>query len=522
MKGIVVDLNNKDAVILTEDGLFKRIENRNYEIGQTLQISSGEKTGLRRFVPKPVISSKLLIGAARIAAVIVIGTAGAFAWYTPTSYISLDVNPSVEYSINMFDRILEARAVNEDGEEILRDLQLKNKNIGEGLKETLDELIAEGYLSDDPDSGVVIAASNEKQKEAEKMAMELKAEVQTYLKARKDVTAEVDAGAASPQKVKEAKGLGVTPGKLHLVEKLQASTTGAIEMEQWLAKPVKEINKEIKKNRETAAVSAFDPTWNRNRDWEWDWTQYGKQPEKAGVKKEVDDKGADKGRSAWEKSVYQTWSRNQKIDNGKKEPDEIRGLNRDIKDNNQNKAASQNESRNGDNNRKQKQDQDRKRDQKQNEDRNRDQNRSPDQGRTQNQSPNLKNLNRNQNWEQDWSGNWNLNRQQDKNGNSWGRTLEQKENRDQNKNQNLSKNKDRNQNQNQNKNQNHNQNQNQNQNHNQNQNKNLNQVTPGGIENGGNGNRPGGPGKPDRWGEGGNGGNDGDNRPGFKKSKDRD
>jgi hypothetical protein len=204
MKGMVVDINKKDAVILTEDGLFKKVENRNYEIGQTLQIGPGEKTGLRRFVLKPVISSKLLTGLARIAAVIAIGTAGAFAWYTPTGYISLDVNPSVEYSVNMFDRILEVNAMNEDGEEILKDLRLKNKNIGEGLKETLDELIAEGYLADDPDSGVVIAASNEKQKEAEKW---LRVEAnQTYLEARRKLRGG-DAGAVTAKSKEDRAGV---------------------------------------------------------------------------------------------------------------------------------------------------------------------------------------------------------------------------------------------------------------------------------------------------------------------------
>ena len=458
MKGIVVEINNKDAVILAEDGLFKRIENRNYEIGQTLKLASGQKPGLRQFVLKPVISTKLLIGAARIAAVVAIGTIGAFAWHTPTSYISLDVNPSVEYSVNMFDRILEARAVNEDGEEILKDLQLKNKKIEEGLKETLDELIAEGYLADDPDSGIVIAASNEKPKEAEKMAMELKSEVQTYLETRKDVTVQVDAGAASPQKVKEAKSLGVTPGKLHLVEKLQASTTGAIEMEQWLAKPVKEINKEIKKNWETAGKKAFDGTkafgkerqknnadWKRdrdedlgrdwNRDWGESWALYRKQPEKAGAEKTGGDKGRDQGGAAWDKGLHQTWSRNQDKGKDEKDWDETRDRNKD-----------------------------RKQEQKQDKD---------------------------QKWEQ------RQNKEQKQKDEKW----EQKQNEDRSPDGNKERKQD------------------QDRGRNQNQTKNQDQTTPGGIENGKPGNRSGGPEESGRWTEGEDGKNDG-KRSGPKKSKD--
>lgn len=329
MKGIVVDINNKDAVILSDDGVFKKIKNRNYEIGQTLQIRDGGITGLKQIALKPLISSKLMAGAARIAAVLTIGTIGAFAWYTPTDYVSLDVNPSVEYTVNMFDRILDVRAVNEDGEAILSGLKLKNKNIGTGLRETLDELIAEGYLADDPDSGVVIATSNDMQIEAEKMAQELKLEVQTYLDAKEDVTAKVDAGAASPAKVQEAKTMGVTPGKLHLVEKLQASTSSAIDMQQWLTKPVKDINKEIKKNRETDQTWNWGQTQNRIQNWA--------QPEVGGSKSGNDRNSGSNGRGngnngSQDKNTYQTWKWNQnqtQSRNQENDQDENKGKNQD-------------------------------------------------------------------------------------------------------------------------------------------------------------------------------------------------
>ena len=36
MKGIVVEIENKDAVVLTKDGLFKKVKNINYEISQEI------------------------------------------------------------------------------------------------------------------------------------------------------------------------------------------------------------------------------------------------------------------------------------------------------------------------------------------------------------------------------------------------------------------------------------------------------------------------------------------------------
>jgi hypothetical protein len=117
------------------------------------------------------------------------------------------------------------------------------------VKETLERLIADGYLKDDPDSGVVITTSNDDMEEAEQLAAELKQEVKTYLDEQEGFAAEVDAEAVGLDRVEEREKLGVTPGKLKLVEKLQESTNGAISEGMAWAMPVKEINKAIKENR---------------------------------------------------------------------------------------------------------------------------------------------------------------------------------------------------------------------------------------------------------------------------------
>ena len=45
---------------------------------------------------------------------------GYFVYSRPVSYISIDVNPSIELGINCFGRVVSAAAYNEDGEEILK------------------------------------------------------------------------------------------------------------------------------------------------------------------------------------------------------------------------------------------------------------------------------------------------------------------------------------------------------------------------------------------------------------------
>ncbi len=241
MKGIVVEINNKEAVILSDNGLFQKMKNSGYEVGQIVKCN-----------PKKSSVSRLAAGVSGLAAALIICTIGAFAYQVPTDYVSLDVNPSIEFSVNRFDRILSVKAVNDDGEEILSDMDLNHKTIEEGIRKTLDRLVEGKYINDDPYGKVVITTSNDKPDDAEKLAARLERTVRIYLDRKGNASVEVDAEAVRPERVQEAKLQGVTPGKLRLVEKLQQSTGKEMEQEEWeewLAMPVKDINKAIKENR---------------------------------------------------------------------------------------------------------------------------------------------------------------------------------------------------------------------------------------------------------------------------------
>lgn len=60
-----------------------------------------------------------------------IGSYGVF--NTAVSYISIDVNPSVELALNRFDNVVEASAYNDDGAEALKGLDLKGKPYTEAI-----------------------------------------------------------------------------------------------------------------------------------------------------------------------------------------------------------------------------------------------------------------------------------------------------------------------------------------------------------------------------------------------------
>lgn len=246
MKGIVIDINNDQAAVLSDNGAVAKIKNKNYETGQVVRMKENKMNLMKK--------------AGSIAAVLAITAAGSFAYAAPASYVSLDVNPSIEYTVNSFGRVLSVKAVNDDGEVITSELDVKNVNISKAVKVTIDKLREGGYITDDEDAGIVITISAKNDEKAEELAEELEEETKEYVEEIGE-TAEVEVEAVGKERVEEARTLGVTPGKLNLVQKLVKSTEGVegaeeIDMEEWLDKSVKEINKAIKENRKQLKESS--------------------------------------------------------------------------------------------------------------------------------------------------------------------------------------------------------------------------------------------------------------------------
>lgn len=296
MKGIVLDIKEGNAVVLTGDGEIRKIRNCSYRIGQEVNVK--EAFGL---------SPRLARWGAGIAAAFVLFVAGAFAYTTPDAYVSVDVNPSVEICINMFDRVLDAKAMNDDGRELVSSIRLKHMSIEKAIEKLTTSLIKENYISDDENGGVIITTSGEDPREAEKLATKLETKVRECID-KEGKAALVEAEAVDLERVEEARELGVTPGKLNLVQKLTKSSPDpdAIVIEEWLDKPVKEINKLIKENRkavkEQEKAARKDGKSNDNDDADdedEDEDRDGKlnNGDKAGQGNKSDRKNTNKGNS---------------------------------------------------------------------------------------------------------------------------------------------------------------------------------------------------------------------------------
>jgi len=111
----------------------------------TLQYLLKQQTKKSGFKQHP--SFKYVLAA--VCLFLLLGAGGYAVYRQPVSYISIDVNPSVELGINRFDRVVSANAYNEDGQTVLQHLSLKNIPYIQAINTLLAKESSSGFLKED-------------------------------------------------------------------------------------------------------------------------------------------------------------------------------------------------------------------------------------------------------------------------------------------------------------------------------------------------------------------------------------
>ena len=88
---------------------------------------------------------------------------------TPVAYISLDINPSIELGINLFDKVVTAEGVNADGQTMLSENDVINTNLSEALERLVDSAAEKDYIKADGTTVVSITAESDNDKKAKNL-----------------------------------------------------------------------------------------------------------------------------------------------------------------------------------------------------------------------------------------------------------------------------------------------------------------------------------------------------------------
>lgn len=266
MKAVITEIRGAKAAVLQDDGSIRLLENKNYQIGQVVELKTTKwynKT--TRWV------------AAAAAVLMITSGAASYAYLNPVATVSLDVNPSIEFRVNSFDKVINVKAMNDDGEQILEELDLKGMDIEKAIEAALDEMVEQEFLDEtDNTANVLISVMHKNEVKQEEMTVYLNGEVNVFVKDA-GIEAEVEVEGIGADRVALAADYNelagndytLTPGKLNLLQKLniaQGNNADALDepdevegfintLKAQLEKEsdedltVKDIMKEIKRSR---------------------------------------------------------------------------------------------------------------------------------------------------------------------------------------------------------------------------------------------------------------------------------
>lgn len=100
---------------------------------RTLAYIARRTRGYRR-----AAASRALAPALACLALLLLAWGGHGLYFTPTSVISIDVNPSLELSVNRFDRVVGVEGLNEDGRALAGELSLTHRTYADAVEQVLD------------------------------------------------------------------------------------------------------------------------------------------------------------------------------------------------------------------------------------------------------------------------------------------------------------------------------------------------------------------------------------------------
>lgn len=157
MKAIIMEIEDKYLVVATKNGLFKKIRNTysNCQLGDEIDILDRPQisdilTNLQSYrLPRHAAIPLKKIAAAFMIMFFMISGYAVADYMKPVTYVSMDVNPSIELALNRYQRVLQVKGLDSEGEEIAQKVAVKNMPVDKAIKILLNQIKTDGKEDSD-------------------------------------------------------------------------------------------------------------------------------------------------------------------------------------------------------------------------------------------------------------------------------------------------------------------------------------------------------------------------------------
>lgn len=163
------------------------------------------------------------------------------------SVIGIDVNPSVELSVNRKMRVLHAEPLNDDARVIMEDMDLKGVDLNVAVNAVIGSMVTHGFL-DDLDNAILVTVSNDSVSKASALRSAVVNDIQSSLEENQVQAVVYDQQVIEEDDVKAlADEYGISYGKAYFLKELiaQNPALSMADMEKLAPLTMEEIAKEI-------------------------------------------------------------------------------------------------------------------------------------------------------------------------------------------------------------------------------------------------------------------------------------
>lgn len=136
--GLVTEVNKNFACILTQSGEFTKVK-----FTDSVPVLGEIYCGDIYLSSKP----RLSLIAAIVAFILLTGSL--FSYMVPAYAVTVKINPSIKLKVNLWNRIIKAEGLNNDGNKLLASLNLNNMSPDNAFEKLIAEAIHDNYINED-------------------------------------------------------------------------------------------------------------------------------------------------------------------------------------------------------------------------------------------------------------------------------------------------------------------------------------------------------------------------------------
>lgn len=260
MKAVVAEIDKKHMIVITDKGDFVKIKR---------QISAAIGDEIEYSTRRTYLTYKRLAPIAACFMACIFLSTGVYAYYTPYSYVSVDINPSIAMSLNRFERVIAVEPLTEDAADFIRDTDdLKNHQIDEAISTIIKSASEKGYIDEKEENQVMVVVSAKDPKQEEKLAGKLdKTAAKELSKVNKSSNVTIEK--TSVESYKAAVSNKQSPGMKILADKVR-EVDPEIKDEAIKAMTVQEAVSIIKEGKK--AAKALEKS-EKHDDMETEWKE---------------------------------------------------------------------------------------------------------------------------------------------------------------------------------------------------------------------------------------------------------